>query len=145
MKYGYCQIPGGGIDGNESIKEGLRREAHEETGFEIDHLEPLGVTVEYRNGSKYDWVRSISFCFTAETGKEIGTSYMEDEVEEGFEPIWVDFDEALKIFEDEDKKLQNLADKNYSGTFSTRRDLSILEFLKSIKEKGENTDGTARQ
>ena len=70
---------------------------------------------------------------------------MEDEVEEGFEPIWVDFDEALKIFEDEDKKLQNLADKNYSGTFSTRRDLSILKFLKSIKEKGVNTDGTARQ
>lgn len=65
------------------------------------------------------------------------------DAEEEFEPIWVDLDVALKIFKDEDSKLKKMIDKNYSETFPTRRDLSILEFLKSIKleSRTKNTVG----
>ena len=129
-KYGYHQIPGGGIDDGESIDVGLKREAREETGFELDNITPQGVKTEYRNGSKYEWVRAVSFCNVAEPAKEVGTEYMEDEIEEGFEPVWKTLDEAITIFEKEDAELKNNPDRSYSGSFSTRRDLEILKYYR---------------
>ena len=35
-KYGYMQLPGGGIENNESIIDALRRETREEAGFLIN-------------------------------------------------------------------------------------------------------------
>lgn len=134
IKYGYQQIPGGGIDNNENIEQGLRREAREETGFEIKNLKPLGVTVEYRGGSKYEWFRAFSFCYAAESEKEVGTSYMQDEIDEGFEPIWLDLDEAIKIFEKAGMELRDASDRNYSGSFSSQRDLSILKYYARYKK-----------
>ena len=133
-KYGYHQIPGGGIDNNENIEQGLRREAKEETGFEIKNLKPLGVTVEYRGGSKYEWFRAFSFCYAAESEKEVGTSYMQDEIDEGFEPIWLDLDEAIKIFEKAGMELRDASDRSYRGSFSNQRDLSILKYYARYKK-----------
>ena len=58
----------------------------------------------------------------------IGTKYMGDEIEEGFEPVWKTLDEAIAIFEKEDIELRNNANLSYSGSFSTRRDLEILKY-----------------
>ena len=47
-KYGYMQLPGGGIEDGESIAEALRRETGEETGWLIKNIKPIGYTVEKR-------------------------------------------------------------------------------------------------
>lgn len=127
-KHGYYQIPGGGIDAGESIEQGLKREAHEETGFELKNINQLGVTTEYRDGSKHEWTKAVSFCYVAESARDIGTKYMGDEIEEGFEPVWKTLDEAIAIFKNKDIELRNNANRSYSGSFSTRRDLEILKY-----------------
>ena len=55
---------------------------------------------------------------------------MEDEIEEGFEPVWKTLDEAITIFEKEDAELKNNPDRSYGGSFSTRRDLEILKYYR---------------
>lgn len=127
-KHGYYQIPGGGIDAGESIEQGLKREAHEETGFELKNINQLGVTTEYRDGSKYEWTKAGSFCYVAEPARDVGTKYMEDEIEEGFDPVWKTLDEAIAIFKNKDIELRNNSNRSYSGSFSTRRDLEILKY-----------------
>ena len=116
-KYGYIQIPGGGIEGDESLEQALRRETREETGFEIREIEPLGYFCENRE-------KSITFAFVAKIEKEVGTDYTDDEIAEGFEPSWIKVDEALSIFSNAEGKIAS-----YSGNFSNRRDLILIKSL----------------
>ena len=66
-KYGYMQLPGGGIEDGESIIEALRRETEEETGFLINSIEPIGFTLEKREDIRntHSWGRDISYVFKA--------------------------------------------------------------------------------
>ena len=52
-KYGYMQLPGGGIDNGESITDALLRETREETGFLIKDINPIGYTLEKREDIHY--------------------------------------------------------------------------------------------
>ena len=126
-KYGYMQLPGGGIDDGENIIEALRRETEEETGFLIKDIKPIGYTFDIRN--THDWDQDISFVFTALLDKEVGTKYMEDEIAEGFKPIWI----KLEDFIDEQKSNEgNIG--SYSGCFSNKRDLEIAKCFRSMKD-----------
>lgn len=69
-------LPGGGIDFDESVLDGLVREVHEETGY---HVEPGGLLAEHfstARGRTFDgWFRSQRFVFDATiTGGELGTT-----------------------------------------------------------------------
>ena len=69
-------LPGGGIDFDESIREGLVREVFEETGY---HVEPGPLVTEHfftARGRTFDgWFRSQRFVFEATvTGGELGTT-----------------------------------------------------------------------
>mgnify|MGYP000017861932 CR=1 FL=1 len=125
-KYGYIQIPGGGIEGDESLEQALRRETREETGFEIREIEPLGYFCENRESvyNIHNWKKSITFAFVAKIEKEVGTDYTDDEIAEGFEPSWIKVDEALSIFSNAEGKIAS-----YSGNFSNRRDLILIKSL----------------
>ena len=126
-KYGYTQLPGGGIDENENILEGLKRETHEETGFLVKDIEPIGYTVEKREDIRntHDFDQCISFVFVARPGKNVGTNYMEDEIAEDFRPIWVKLEEFI---EEKEKELDTKKPKSYSGNFSNKRDLEIAKY-----------------
>ena len=130
-KYGYMQLPGGGIDDGENIIEALRRVTEEETGFLIKDIKPIGYTFERREDirNNHDWDQDISFVFTALLDKEVGTKYMEDEIAEGFKPIWI----KLEDFIDEQKSNEgNIG--SYSGCFSNKRDLEIAKCFRSMKD-----------
>ena len=127
-KYGYIQIPGGGINDEESIIDALRREVQEETGFLIVNIEPIGYILENRGDiqNSHDWSRAISYVFSASPGKEVGTNYTEDESADRFRPIWMPLDHFIT----EKEKLKN-KDNSYSGYFSDKRDLEIAKFFKA--------------
>lgn len=127
-KYGYIQIPGGGINDRETIIDALRREIQEEAGFLIMDIKPIGYILEIRKGvqNNHDWNKVISYVFSASSGKEIGTNYTEDENADAFRPIWM----TLNHFIIEKEKIKNKAN-SYSGYFSDKRDLEIAKYLKN--------------
>lgn len=127
-KYGYIQIPGGGINDEETIIDALHREVQEETGFLIVDVKPIGYVLEKREDSQnnHDWNKAISYVFSASLGKEVGTNYTEDESADCFRPIWMPLDHFIA----EKEKLKN-KDNSYSGYFSDRRDLEIAKFFKT--------------
>lgn len=91
----YYKIPGGGIEGTEDKFLALKRECMEEIGSEIDVLGEIGAIVEYRRLFN---LKQISYCYFAKLNGDKGTpNFMEDEIEEGFEVMWVSFEEALKL------------------------------------------------
>lgn len=128
-KYGYMQIPGGGIDDEETIIDALHREIKEETGFLITDTKPIGYILERREDiqNSHDWSKAISYVFSASLKKEVGTNYTEDENADGFKPIWM----TLNDFIAEKEILKNKA-SSYSGCFSDKRDLEIAKFFKNI-------------
>ena len=125
-KYGYMQLPGGGIENGESVTEALERETREETGFLVKDIIPMGYTLErredVRNVHDYDW--TISFVLKVSPKREIGTEYMEDEINEGFRPIWIKPEDFIAEMESFEGKIDS-----YSGCFSNRRDLLITKYL----------------
>jgi len=120
----YHKLPGGGVEKGEDIIEALNREAMEEIGCEIDNIKELGIVEEYRN--KFS-LHQLSYCFIANLKGEKGTPHLEaDEIEDGFETVWLNIDEAIKIIENE-KDLEH-----YEGNFITMRDLILLREAKKI-------------
>ena len=119
-KYDYIQILGGHIEENESIESAAKRETSEEGGYEIERLSPVGYFIENGVAKK-----SISFVYMATPGRQIGTSYEDDEKECEFEPIWYKLEDATKVLEETDKKYI----KSYNGRFATKRDLCLLRKL----------------
>ncbi len=133
FKYGYTQIPGGGLEDGETIEEALRRETTEEIGYNIKIIKPLGYYREQRESSlnKHSWTTCFSFVYLSRAVEHVGTNYMEDEIAEEFAPVWVSLDEAIKAKEAE---FQHLLDtkSSYSGAFSSCRDLSILKYYSHL-------------
>ena len=131
-KYGYMQIPGGSIDDGENITEALRRETEEETGFLIKDIKPIGYTLEKREDIRndHDYDQDISFVFSALPDKDVGTKYMEDEIAEGFRPIWIKLEDFITKQESNEGKIDN-----YYGCFSNKRDLEIAKYYKNMKDK----------
>lgn len=69
-------LPGGGIEFDESVRDGLVREVFEETGY---HVEPGALLTEHfstgRGRTFEGWLRSQRFVFEATiTGGELGTT-----------------------------------------------------------------------
>ena len=131
-KYAYMQLPGGSIEEGESIIEALKRETVEETGWLISDIEPIGFTLERREDKRntHSWNRSISYVFKANPTKQVGTNYMEDEIAEGFKPIWLKLADFIAEQERNEGHIES-----YSGNFSNRRDLLIAKYYEKLKQE----------
>jgi len=94
-KYGYYKLPGGGIEEGESPEVALGRECNEEIGCDVDITGEIGMIVEYRKKAS---LKQISYCYLARVKGEKGEPQLEpDEIEEGFETVWMPLAEAVKV------------------------------------------------
>lgn len=90
----YYKLPGGGIEESEDKLLALKRECREEIGCEIEILDEVGQITEYRK--RFNLVQT-SYCYLAKlTGEKGEPHYMDDEIEKGFEPVWMPYEEALE-------------------------------------------------
>ena len=121
----FHKLPGGGIEEGEDAIQALKREALEEIGCEIVNIKKLGIIEMFLNNESQ---HSISYCFTANVkGEKMEPNFTEDEINEGFEPVWLSLDDAIKTLESEG----NI--KHYWGKFIQTRDLYLLKEAKKTR------------
>jgi 8-oxo-dGTP diphosphatase len=119
----FHKLPGGGIEQGEDIETALRRELIEEIGCSVKNLRELGSVEEYRN--KWE-LHQISYCFLADLDGEKGTPDLEeDEIADGFEPVWLSIEDAIKTLEGEAPV------EDYEGKFIQLRDVTLLKAAQS--------------
>ena len=97
--YQDYSLPGGGVDSDESVEDGLVRELEEETGArDIQILKPFGLYEEYRPWYKpdHDIIHIESHCFVCNVAKELGpTRYESYEKKNGMTPQWMNIHQAI--------------------------------------------------
>ena len=94
-RYDYYKLPGGGIEEGNSLEVALVRECKEEIGCDVDIICELGTIIEYRKKAN---TKQISYCYLAKVKGEKGLPHLEpDEVEEGFETVWLPLVKAVKV------------------------------------------------
>jgi len=126
-KKNYHKLPGGGVEEGEDIISALKREVLEETGCSIENIRELGAIEEYRN--KFE-LHQISYCFLADLAGDKGIPNLEEgEIADGFEPVWITMQDAIKTLESE----ANIED--YQGKFIQVRDLVFLRKAVAVLEK----------
>lgn len=94
-KDNYYELPGGGVESDETLEQGCIRECKEEIGCDVEIIGEVGKTLEYR--MQLERVNA-SHCFTAKVIGEKGSpSLAEDEIEMCTETIWVTKDKAIEL------------------------------------------------
>ena len=86
-------IPGGGLEGNESLQDCCAREVVEETGIVVAPNKLFLTINEY-----FDDLMYINHYFTADYVRETERKLTDEENKNGLVPKWVELNEAIDIF-----------------------------------------------
>ena len=125
-KHGYHKLPGGGLEGSETVKQALIREILEETGCKIKIIADVGKIVEYRT---HENTLQTSFCFLSEVVSEGKPDFDQGELDDGFGLEWIDMKSAIKLIEKEKPE-------TYDGKFIVIRDRMFLKKAEIIVKSG---------
>lgn len=127
------KLVGGGMEENEDPTIAFKREVLEEAGCEIEIIEKLGTTEEYKSLQN---LKQISNIFIAKVIKDKHKlNLTEKEKSEGAKLLWVEPKEALKLVTDcYDKLLPSDYDDVYDTRFVVLRDRKILEYYLEHKK-----------
>lgn len=124
-------LPGGGIEDNEALLDGVRRECKEETGCEINIKSVLGVTEDFRIR---DNKHCISHGYTAGVISHGTPSFTEDEIEIGAYVKWIPLSEAVKLFELQEVRVKAGEVKFYNTCFNVIRDSLFIRQAWDIEQ-----------
>ncbi|WP_379131123.1 NUDIX domain-containing protein [Paenibacillus sp. sgz500958] len=98
-RYNDYSFPGGGLEPDEDLFAGLRREMYEETGAtQVEIVHELGYIEEYLPYYKpeFDMLHMISYYFVCRIEEELGETRLEDyEINNGMSAVWVNIHEAI--------------------------------------------------
>lgn len=119
----FHMLPGGGVDSNENMEEGLYRELKEETGANVEIISELGIVVENLEQRKMKQI--TYFYLTKVVGETQEPNFMPDELEQGYQVEWYSIDEAIKILEEENE---------YEEYIKQRELVAIKEAKKYLEE-----------
>lgn len=121
------KLIGGGMESREEPKEAFKREVLEETGCEIEIIEELGITEEYRSQKNF---KQTSYVFVSKVINDTHRlGLTEKEENEGAKLLWVEPKEALElIINCYDKLLPSKYNNLYETRFVVLRDRKILEY-----------------
>ena len=90
----HLELPGGGLEGDETHEEGLIREFIEEFGWEVKMGDYLGTCSEYVISESGRYWRMIGHFYKATKIREV-----EGKVEDNFMCVWIPTEEAAqKVF-----------------------------------------------
>lgn len=126
-RYNDYSFPGGGVELDEDLLTGLRRELAEETGAaKIEVIREIGYIDEYRPHYKpeYDLIHMLSYYYICSIGEQLGESRLEDyEITNGMSAVWIDIQEAIR------HNQQVIANQEASMGFSIERETLVLELI----------------
>lgn len=123
----YYELPGGGVDIEETFEEGVTRECKEETGCDTEILYTIGKVFEVRKTLEMI-NESVGFVL-AVAGDKGAPSLEPDEVEEGMEVRWMPIEDAIKVVQSSD-----IANKGLYDKYVMERDVIFLrEAVKILK------------
>lgn len=120
------KLPGGGLEGKEEPEKAFKREALEETGCEVEIIQNLGITEEYKSLNNF---KQISYVFVGKVLKDTKQlNVTEKEKYEGAKLLWETPEKALELIT---KCYDELIDSKYESVYATKfivlRDRKILE------------------
>ena len=127
------KLPGGGLEGEEKPDEALKREVLEETGCEVEIIETLGITEEYKSLNNF---KQISYVFVGKVLKDTKQlNVTKKEKDEGAKLLWETPEKALELItECFNKLVASKYESIYSTKFMVLRDRRIIEYYLSILE-----------
>lgn len=129
-RHDYYKLPGGGVEKYEDYPTALKRECLEEIGCDVEVAGEIGQIIEYR---KFCSLTQISYCYLAKVkGSKGMPNLMPDEIEDGFQVVWISLEEALL------KLTNNPGDTLESQAYIVPRDTVFLEIAQ--KNNGKLND-----
>ena len=131
------KLPGGGLEGEEKPEEAFKREVLEETGCEIEIIETLGTTEEYKSLNNF---KQISYVFVGKVLKDTKQlNVTEKEKDEGAKLLWKTPEKALELItECFDKLVASKYESIYSTKFVVLRDSKILKYYIEMDKLSNN-------
>lgn len=128
------KLPGGGLEGDENPEDAFKREVLEETGCEVEILQNLGITEEYKSLNNF---KQISYVFVGKVKRDtMQLNVTQKEKEEGAKLLWEEPEQALELIKDcFDKLIASEYESVYSTKFIVLRDRKILERWMELEEK----------
>lgn len=121
------KLVGGGIEKDEDPATAFQREVLEETGCQVEIVNFLGITEEYKSQDNF---RQTSYVYVANVINDTGNiNFTQKEIDEGSKLLWLDINDALKLIkESENKLVSSKYESVYHTKFIVRRDYEILKY-----------------